>query len=1268
MRPRFHSIPGCRLAAPLAAACLLLATAGHATAQGANTFTNAQDQDITNSNNWSLGTPAFNTTINDARWNINGTTTYTAAQGDTTLDVSTPGGNDRTIVVGAGSNTANGSLTISGGTLFLTPQSGVLTALIGAGANNSYAGSSEIIVNGGNLIMTTAGIGSGAEIGVLSRGTAAASGLLSITNGSVVSDVISFGSLAATQGTATINVNSGGSLSTRTILARAATPNASINFDGGTLIATGGNGEDWIRNSSGGVNVNILAGGATFDTNGRLNQLIQVPIAGNQGGNLTKTGGGELVLLTANSYDGDTFVNQGVLRIEHGQALGAAASTSVANNARLEMAGGITVNGETITIIGNGANFNGALQSVGGHNTWNGDVILGANATRIGAVGAGQSLTITGTISDGGAGHTLGIRNADGGGTTILSGQSTYGGDTHIIVGPTQLAGGADRLPTGTTLRMGNSANVASASFDLNGNDQTVGGLVSDGTSMSMVVTNSSATPATLTVNNSTGNTYNGVLGGNLALTKTGGGQLTLGGSGANANNSHTGLTTVSGGRLHLNKSGGTAIVADLLVENNSLLTFGNNTQLGPDVNVTVTGGIFNGTGVNSGQRANHTETFASLIVSGGGVFQTGNGGDWTITGAGSFTGGGGARFIGNSGSPGSTTRFDSLSLTNMNGGGAITSPNTFDLGGGTLTSVFVGPGGLSLDSSTIRLFAGTGGSRLVLDGDVTATGAVSNSVLLPNSGTVNPSLELSSTAAPAIRTFNVAPGSEFATNVSVSNGASSAAGVTITGGGIFRYSGSLANTYTGPTTLQQGTLQLNQSAGVTSIAGDLIVQGGNVTFNASNQIASSSNVTLTGGIFNGTGVNSGQRLNHTETFASLTVSGGGVFQTGNGGDWTITGAGSFTGGGGARFIGNSGSGGSTTSFGSLSLTNMNGAGAITAPNTFDVGALDLTSVFVGSGGLSLNNSNIRLATGTGGSRLILDGDVSTTGNDPTGIIALATGGGSNQRVELSSTAGSHSRSFDIGANAPLSVEVPVTDGAATTGSIVKTGDGTMTLAGNSSYTGTTTVVAGTLLIDGNNTAATGDVTVQSGATLGGNGTVGGATLINDGAVLSPGNSAGTLTFNQDLTLAPGATYSADVLFGGTTTDLVVMNPGTTLTVDGATLAGTWGGSDGNLFRGSYSPDTMFWIVDNQGSDPIGGIFANTTPAPGFAGLFDGETPHLVTIGDQLFAAFYESQFGNFSQAGLTGGNDLLLMAIPEPSRALLLAAAALGLLLRRRR
>jgi autotransporter-associated beta strand protein len=65
---------------------------------------------------------------------------------------------------------------------------------------------------------------------------------------------------------------------------------------------------------------------------------------------------------------------------------------------------------------------------------------------------------------------------------------------------------------------------------------------------------------------------------------------------------------------------------------------------------------------------------------------------------------------------------------------------------------------------------------------------------------------------------------------------------------GNFTWNGSAANTLSGRTTLHSGTLTLAKDAGVNAIAGELLVNGGTVQWQASEQIADSSKVTVDGG------------------------------------------------------------------------------------------------------------------------------------------------------------------------------------------------------------------------------------------------------------------------------------------------------------------------------------------------------------------------------------------------------------------------------------
>ncbi len=143
--------------------------------------------------------------------------------------------------------------------------------------------------------------------------------------------------------------------------------------------------------------------------------------------------------------------------------------------------------------------------------------------------------------------------------------------------------------------------------------------------------------------------------------------------------------------------------------------------------------------------------------------------------------------------------------------------------------------------------------------------------------------------------------------------------------------------------------------------------------------------------------------------------------------------------------------------------------------------------------------------------------------------------------------------SGDITDNATLVLDQSVNDTLANnlrgTGSLVKTGVGSLSLTGNSDFSGTTSVNQGRLAINGNlgNSA----VTVNSGATLGGNGSL--ASLrVAQGGILAPGNSVGQLNVNGNVTLDQGAIYQVETDATGRADRLVANG---SIAVNGATLA-----------------------------------------------------------------------------------------------------------------
>ena len=91
-------------------------------------------------------------------------------------------------------------------------------------------------------------------------------------------------------------------------------------------------------------------------------------------------------------------------------------------------------------------------------------------------------------------------------------------------------------------------------------------------------------------------------------------------------------------------------------------------------------------------------------------------------------------------------------------------------------------------------------------------------------------------------------------------------------------------------------------------------------------------------------------------------------------------------------------------------------------------------------------------------------------------------------------------------------------------GGLVKQGAGTLTLTGTDTYTGQTLINAGTLAVNG---SLVSPVTVAANGTLRGTGNLSGALTVN--GTLAPGNSTGTLTVANNVTMNAGSVYQVGI-------------------------------------------------------------------------------------------------------------------------------------------
>ncbi|MGP0172268.1 Ig-like domain-containing protein [Pseudomonas sp. NCHU5208] len=261
--------------------------------------------------------------------------------------------------------------------------------------------------------------------------------------------------------------------------------------------------------------------------------------------------------------------------------------------------------------------------------------------------------------------------------------------------------------------------------------------------------------------------------------------------------------------------------------------------------------------------------------------------------------------------------------------------------------------------------------------------------------------------------------------------------------------------------------------------------------------------------------------------------------------------------------IGNLSGAGSIT-LGSNTLTTLQTADTTFSGNISGDGGLSINQTGSASHALTLsgNNSYIGSTTLLNYGWLKLDGDASVSSSSAVrvngnGVLTLLSdqtiGSLASNNANASIQLGSYSLTSG-GDNTSTSV-LGVISGS---GSLIKQGNGTLTLAGSNTYSGTTTVSAGTLSIAGDGNLGTGGLTL-AGSTL----AITGATTI-DNAIALTGNS--TIDSSDAATLS-GAISGAYALTktGAGTLSLAASNSYGATFVNAGTLSVS---SDGNLGSG----------------------------------------------------------------------------------------------------
>ena len=803
---------------------------------------------------------------------------------------------------------------------------------------------------------------------------------------------------------------------------------------------------------------------------------------------------------------------------------------------------------------------------------------------------------------------------------------------------------------SGTTLTLGSSG------IDMT---QTGGSLIMNndvilGAAQTWAVTNTKAITVNGTLSGASGNT----------LTKSGLGTLTLAGA-----NTYGGGTILDAGTLTLNNARalgtGTFTINGGTFGNTSgaISNFNNNAQnWNGDFAFDGKYNLNLGTGavtLGGNRTVSNTYNYGALIVGGtiadeGHAYSLTKVGDGTLALAGSNTYSGGtflnagtllinnARALGtgaftiNGGTIDNNTGATVINANNnaqyWNGDFAFHGSMGLDLGTGAVTlggnravsngynvltvSGAINDGGKNY--SLTKLGAGTlalagantySGGTILNDGTlaINSAGALGTGTLTINGGTIdNISVGTVTNANNNAQNWNGDFSFHGTKNLDIGTGAVTLGGNrtvsnsynVLTVGGVI---GDLGQSYS-LTKVGDGTLTL---AGANTYGGATIVNGG---------ILRIANASALGSTNAGTTINAGAEL---ELSGGITVAN--ELLTLNGGELcnltgtdTYSGAITLT----ANSVVDSDAGTLKITSGISGAYGLNKAGAgtveLSGANTYSGTTTVSAGTLVASNTLALQNSTLNYTNNGGTVRF------------SSGIAAYTLGGLTGDKNLALTNSGGAAIVLTVGNNGSNTTYSGALSGG---GRLIKTGAGRLTLTGANTYTNTTTVSFGGLIVDGSMLSK--QITVSAGAMFGGTGTVQALTM-DAGSILAVGDGRGTMGFNGALLLSAGSTNIMEIL-SSNLYDVLKGNGANTLTANGDFLFDFTGNT--TLTNGS-----TFAVLQNWGS--------------------------ITTNG------------ATFSAIGLTGGQSLdtsnlsrgFVTVIPEPATISLIAfIGGLSLLIRRR-